>query len=129
MRTHRELGDAVRVPGHVAGHPRYPDPQLGRPGDVDLLEANPELMHEAERPGVQYGPVDRGSERAHHRHAVQVLGDLPRRAGDDLPLREQPREITPVQVGGEPLQADEQPVRRRHGNAASNSSTGLRLPA
>ena len=121
---HGDLRDAVGVAARVTGYPRDQHAEIGRPGDIYLLQADPELMHQPEAARLQHGTFDPGADRADHVGPVQVLADLVPRAADDLPAGQFGGEVGPGQLSGVALAAEQHP----HGSAATSSRTGLRLP-
>ena len=82
---HRQLGAAVGIAARVTGDPGDQHAVVrGRP-DVHAVQADAELMHQAERAGRDERRADPGTERAEDINTVEVVGDLARRAGRDLP--------------------------------------------
>lgn len=108
---HRELGNAVCIARRVPREAADPDPERRRLVDVDLVEAHPELLHQAEGTGFQHRAVDGCAERAHDVNALQVVGELGRWAGNYLPTGQQRADVLPGQAQGEVLPAEQRPHR------------------
>jgi hypothetical protein len=112
-----QLSAAIGVSTLVAGHAGDQNAEGGRSRDVHGIEADAKLMHQPERSRGDDLRSNPPAKRADHVHAVEVVRDLVRRAGGELPAGQLLGQLIPRQVRAD-LLATEQDLHSRGARTA-----------